>query len=74
VVVLSVKPQRLTEVMKGYVAQALAFHLWGDAFCPDKDCRLFNAHWQEELIFAQLKGSYEFCPKHAELLKKFIND
>ncbi|OGO43493.1 MAG: hypothetical protein A2137_08335 [Chloroflexi bacterium RBG_16_58_8] len=65
---------RLTEVAKGYAMQAVFYHLTGDPFCEDRGCRLYNAHWQEELIFAQLKGSYEFCPKHAELLKKFIND
>lgn len=59
---------RLTEVMKGYVAQALAFQLWGDPFCPDKGCRLFNAHWQEEVIRAQLHGEPEFCAEHQRRL------
>jgi len=53
---------RLTEVMKGYVMQALAYHLWGDPFCPDPDCRLYNAHWQEEVIQAQVGGG--FCAFH----------
>lgn len=61
---------RLTEVLKGYVMQALFYHFTGEAFCPDKDCRLFNAHWQEEVIHAQLDGAYEFCPKHREMIAK----
>ena len=59
---------RLTEVMKGYCMQALFFHMTGDPFCADKGCRLYNAHWQEEVIQAQLKSEYEFCSSHEELL------
>lgn len=66
--------QRLTEVMKGYVMQAIAYHFWGDPFCEDQNCRLYNAHWQEEVIQAQLESPYEFCPYHrqrfAELTKE----
>ncbi len=60
--------ERLTEVVKGYCLQALFFHLKGDPFCDDKDCRLYNAHWQEELIAAQLQGDSELCPFHQEIL------
>ena len=61
--------ERLTEVMKGYAMQAVFYSLIGDPFCEDKGCRLYNAHWQEELIFAQLEGEYEFCPRHTELIE-----
>ncbi|MEK7281374.1 MAG: DUF6775 family putative metallopeptidase, partial [Chloroflexota bacterium] len=54
---------RMTEVMKGYAMQALFYHLSGDPFCADPQCRLFNAHWQEEVIAAQLKSG-RFCPAH----------
>ena len=60
----------LTEVLKGYVMQTLFFHMMGNPFCDDPDCRLYNAHWQEELIRAQLDGSYEFCPKHQGILDR----
>ncbi|MCL0029575.1 hypothetical protein M1N19_01205 [Dehalococcoidia bacterium] len=60
---------RLTEVVKGYVMQAVLYSLTGDPFCDDKGCRLYNAHWQAELIFAQLESGYEFCPRHAGLLQ-----
>ncbi len=65
--------ERLTEVMKGYVMQAVFYSLTGNPFCQDKGCRLYNAHWQEELIFAQLESGYEFCPHHTELLKKELS-
>ncbi len=62
--------ERLTEVIKGYAMQAVFFSLVGNPFCEDKGCRLYNAHWQEELIFAQLGGEYEFCPQHKSLVEK----
>jgi hypothetical protein len=60
---------RMTEVLKGYAMQALLFHLTGDPFCEDRDCRLFNSHWQEEVIHSQINGKYEFCPIREALLK-----
>ncbi len=60
---------RLTEIMKGYLMQSIFYHLTGDPFCPDPYCRLFNAHWQEEVIRAQLGGSYQFCPTHQAILE-----
>ncbi len=65
--------ERLTEVMKGYVMQAVFYSLTGNPFCQDKGCRLYNAHWQKELIFAQLESGYEFCQRHSELLKKELS-
>lgn len=60
---------RLTEVLKGYLAQAIFFELTGNPFCENKSCRLFNAHWQEDLLRAQIKSG-KFCKKHSlELLK-----
>ena len=61
--------ERLTEVMKGYAMQAVFYSLIGDSFCEDKGCRLYNAHWQEELVFAQLESEYEFCPRHTKLIE-----
>jgi hypothetical protein len=59
---------RMTEVLKGYVMQAVFFHVAGEEFCDDPDCRLFNAHWQSEMIHAQLDDEYEFCPQHEKML------
>jgi len=61
---------RMTDVLKGYVAQALFYHLVGYPFCEDKNCRLFNAHRQNELLQAQLFSNYEFCPKHKAVLEQ----
>ena len=61
---------RMTEALKGYAMQAVFFHLAGNPFCEDPDCRLFNSHWQEEVLHSQLDGRYEFCPKHETILKE----
>ena len=63
--------KRLTEVVKGYVMQAVFYFLTGDPFCEDNGCRLYNAHWQEELIFAHLESEYEFCGWHRTILDSF---
>ncbi|HDL63863.1 MAG TPA: hypothetical protein ENH12_00590 [Proteobacteria bacterium] len=65
---------RLTEVLKGYLLQAILFHLQGEPFCLDPNCRLYNAHFQEEVLRAQLHSPYEFCPRHREILHLLNSD
>jgi len=60
---------RLTEVMKGYAMQSVFYHLSNDPFCEDKNCRLYNAHWQDEVLNAQIDG--KLCKKHNQILTKF---
>jgi hypothetical protein len=55
--------------MKGYAMQAVFHSLIGDPFCEDRGCRLYNAHWQEELIFAHIGSEYEFCQRHIKLIE-----
>lgn len=68
--VLEHADERLTEVAKGYVLQAIFHRRWGEPFCPDPSCRLFNAHWQEEVIASQLGGDYEICPRHQSMIEQ----
>lgn len=60
--------ERLTEVAKGYALQAISFFLTYDPFCSDPDCRLYNAHTQEELIHAQLESG-KICDHHERMFK-----
>lgn len=61
--------KRLPQVLKGYLIQAIFYGLTGEPFCNNRGCKLFNAHWQEEMIYAQLESPYEFCEKHREFLR-----
>jgi hypothetical protein len=47
---------RINEVIKGLLLQVIKYHLTGDPFCNNNRCKLYNAHWQEELINSQLNG------------------
>lgn len=60
---------RINEVIKGLVSQAIFFYTTGEPFCDKKACRLFNAHWQEDLIYSQIKKA-TFCLRHKKMLKR----
>ncbi len=64
--------QRMTEVLKGYILQAIFYHIFKDPFCENKSCRLYNAHWQEELIYSQINNK-EICGYHKNLLNFLQN-
>jgi hypothetical protein len=58
---------RMTEVLKGYLWQALFFQRsLGEgrefAFCENERCALYNSHWQRELFTAQMGG--RLCEVH----------
>jgi hypothetical protein len=59
---------RTTDALKGYLLQALFYHLFGSPFCQDLDCRLFNAHRQEELLRAQRGEGTGLCGEHEAML------
>lgn len=61
--------KRLNEVLKGYIAQALLFYIAGEPFCKQRICRLYNAHWQSDLIYSQIKSG-GFCEVHQSLLMR----
>ncbi|MCI0560984.1 MAG: hypothetical protein MN733_21060 [Nitrososphaera sp.] len=63
--------KRLTEAATGYALQALFFFVTnGEPFCFDRNCRLFNAHWQEDLIRTQVENP-ALCSNHQRLIDKF---
>ncbi len=61
--------RRLAEVSKGYFAQALFFYITGEPFCNRKSCRLYNAHWQKDLIYSQIRRGV-FCKQHRTALER----
>ncbi|MBI5788118.1 MAG: hypothetical protein HZA78_04595 [Candidatus Schekmanbacteria bacterium] len=63
---LTYHDSRLSEVALGYILQTIAYYFYGEAFCQDPSCRLFNAHYQKAMLAAQLTFP-EFCPRHSTL-------
>ncbi|MDQ2049171.1 hypothetical protein RBH26_01605 [Natronolimnohabitans sp. A-GB9] len=57
---------RTTDALCGYVLQAYHYLETGEAFCDRAVCRLYNAHYHEDLIDAQLREP-AFCSEHAWL-------
>ena len=59
---------RLIHVATGYAIQAIFFFLTnGNPFCSQYPCRLFNSHWQEELIYTQVINPV-LCKEHLRIL------
>ena len=58
---------RLGDVVCGYVMQAIFHFETGEAFCDDAGCRLFNSHWQSDLIRTQIE-SPRLCERHRAVL------
>lgn len=61
---------RLTEAAKGFLMQAVAYRITGEPFCKDRTCRLFNAHWQKELLACQFGEKDEFCSEHRQIFQR----
>jgi hypothetical protein len=63
---------KLSDITEGYVLQAIMYYTTGDAFCENKECRLFNSHWQKDLFYSQIENK-KLCDKHQEKLKELKN-
>ena len=70
---LEYNDSRLSQVIEGYLLQAIMYFETGDSFCDQKECRLFNAHWQKDLLHSQIENQ-TFCKKHLEIIKKITNN
>ena len=61
---------RLVDAIKGYMSQAILYYYYAEeAFCSSKECRLFNAHWQRDLIYSQITNN-KFCKRHADMIDR----
>lgn len=63
---------KIGEIIKGYALQALFYYLTGESFCESKECRLFNAHWQANLLHSQIESG-KLCDKHQQILDKIVS-
>ena len=63
--------ERMTQAAAGYAIQALFYFVTdGEPFCDDRECRLFNSHWQEDLIRTQVEKP-AYCRMHGKMTMKF---
>lgn len=69
---LEYNDERLSKIIEGYLLQAIFYYETGDPFCTNVECRLFNAHWQKDLLHSQLEIS-NLCTNHQNILKKIID-
>lgn len=63
---------RLSKIIEGYLLQAIFYFETAQAFCDKKECRLFNAHWQKDLLYSQLEIG-KLCEDHQRVLKKLTS-
>lgn len=62
---------KLSQVIKGYAMQAIFYYLTGNPFCELKDCMLYNAHWQEDLLHSQMTSN-KLCEQHQKILNEIV--
>jgi hypothetical protein len=62
---------RLNEICKGYALMCCLYRVFGEAFCPDRSCRLYAARNQEELLHAQCGPRAGLCDRHETMLQAF---
>jgi len=61
---------RLSKIIEGYIMQAVFYYLTGKPFCDVRECRLYNAHWQSDLLYSQLEVC-KLCEEHHKFLKNW---
>ena len=59
---------RLSKVIEGYLLQAILYYETGEQFCSEKNCRLFNAHWQKDLLYSQIDNP-RICQRHQKKIQ-----
>ena len=70
---LEYKDSRLSEIVEGYLLQAIFYYETGESFCDNSECRLFNAHWQKDLLHSQLEVR-KLCENHQKILKNITQN
>jgi hypothetical protein len=62
---------RINSIAVGYTLQALFYFITeGYPFCHNKNCRLYNAHWQSDLLQTQIKIK-KLCKRHLGMLLRY---
>ena len=61
---------RISKIIEGYLMQAIFYYQTGEPFCENQDCRLYNAHWQKDLLYSQLEVG-KLCERHQKILNNW---
>src|SRR5215204_1211568 len=62
---------RINDIIEGLVLQSLFYFInSGDPFCHNRNCRFFNAHFQDDIIRINIKEK-KICQRHKFLLNKY---
>jgi hypothetical protein len=64
---------RIPQIVEGYILQIIFYHNTGEVFCDNNQCRLYNAHWQKDLLISQIENN-KICEKHKGILIKMKNN
>ena len=62
---------RLNEICKGYMLQALYYHMTGETGCTDPQCRLHIVPTHVETLKTQVTGRPGLCERHREMLRQW---
>ena len=68
---LEYNDSRLSKIVQGYLLQAIFYYETGEPFCNNIECRLFNAHWQKDLLYSQLEIG-KLCENHQKILQNLV--
>ena len=58
---------RIPDILEGLILQAVTYYETGDAFCTDSACRMYNAHWQSDLVRTQVTNP-ALCKTHQNVI------
>ena len=62
---------RINDVIEGLVLQSIFYFInSGDPFCGDRNCRFFNAHFQDDIIRVNIKEK-KICQRHKILINRY---
>ncbi len=61
---------RMSEAVLSYILQTVMWRYTGDPFCTRKGCRLYNSHYQKDVIKSQVNG--ELCEEHRRIAAYFL--
>lgn len=63
--------KRIGDAIISYCLQAIFYQITAQAFCKSKNCCLYNAHYQKEVIKILVGNKGKLCKRHQKILEQF---